>query len=345
LKKILYYITDHGKGHATRSIAIIRELQKFGIDVTVINSNSIEFIQNSIPEIDIISHKTDVGLIVKDDAVSVDEDKSKNEMSKWIYSLDKHAREEKERISKLNPDLIISDISAMPLLVAKAMNIPSMAISNFSWYDSSNFLEKDTLEILKQAYDCASIAIKLPFGTPMKHFKNTYQVGIVARKTERTKQQIKAQLGISNSEFVVLYAMGTDSYKIKCSYDKNIRVLSINSSVTNSINNSKIPNISTWTEGQELVSISNLVICKSGYGMISECLTNGVPFFYLSDKNRIELNMISDELAKIELNNEITMSKINSLHLSKNYLDTLTQYEKIPIDTLNVVQKILEFFK
>ena len=63
MKKVLYYITDHGKGHATRSIAIIRELQKFGIDVTVINSNSIEFIQNSIPEIDLISHKTDVGLI------------------------------------------------------------------------------------------------------------------------------------------------------------------------------------------------------------------------------------------------------------------------------------------
>lgn len=341
MKTILYYITDHGKGHATRSIAIIRELQKFDINVIIVNSNSVEFIQNSIPEIQIIPHKTDVGLIVKDDAVSVDEDKSKFEMSKWIYSLEEHAKEEKERISKLNPDLIISDISAMPLLVAKSMNIPSIAISNFSWYDSSNFLEKDTLEILKQAYDCASIAIKLPFGTPMKHFKNSYEVGIVARKTERTKQQIKTQLGIDDSEYVVLYAMGTESYKIKCSHDKNIRILSMNSSVINS----RISNVSTWTEGQELVYISDLVICKNGYGMISECLSNGIPFFYLSDKNRIELNLISTELAKIQLNNEITLSEINDLHLSKNYLDTLSQYEKIPLDTLNVVQKILEFFK
>ena len=51
LKKILYYISDHGKGHATRSIAIIRELQKRGMNITVRNSNCERFIKKALPNV------------------------------------------------------------------------------------------------------------------------------------------------------------------------------------------------------------------------------------------------------------------------------------------------------
>ena len=47
MKKIIFYITDHGKGHATRSIAIIRELQK-DYEVIVRNSNSEDLIKQSL---------------------------------------------------------------------------------------------------------------------------------------------------------------------------------------------------------------------------------------------------------------------------------------------------------
>ena len=328
-------------GHATRSIAIIRELQNFGIDITVRNFNCKEFIRKSIPGINLISSKTDVGLVVKNDGVSIDKDKSKHEMNNWIKSLDENARIEKDRIIEIKPDLIISDISAMPFLVAKTLNIPSIAISNFSWYDTSNFLDETVLETLNQAYDCASIALKLPFGTTMQHFKNLYEVGIVARKTEREKEKIKKEIGIKDSESVVLFAMGNTSNEIICNNDKNVKILTMNSL----IKNSNVINLSNWTEGQELVSISDLVICKSGYGLISECLTNGVPFFYVTDKNRVELNMISDELSKMKLKNEITTDQINNLQLNQEYLNALPKFTKKSIDTPLVSQKILEFLK
>ena len=59
LKKIIYYITDHGMGHTTRSVAIIRELIKEGIQVTVRNSN-IDYLNKSLPNINTISGTTDV---------------------------------------------------------------------------------------------------------------------------------------------------------------------------------------------------------------------------------------------------------------------------------------------
>jgi len=341
LKKIIYYITDHGKGHASRSISVIRELQKHDIDVTVRNSNSIKFIQNSIPGINVLSSKTDVGISVKNDLLSIDKDKSKYEMTKWIESLNQNAEKEKEKIIGINPDLIISDISAMPFLVAKELEIPSIAISNFSWYDTSNFLEEPILEILSQAYDYASIAIKLPFGTPMTHFKNKYDAGIIARKTEREKKQIRKQIGINDSDFVVLFAMGNMVNEITCNSENNIKTLAMNSLVKNP----NVINLSNWTEGQELVSISDLVICKSGYGMISECLINGTPFFYVSDNNRMELNMISNELSKIGLKNEITLEQINNLQLNQEFMNSIEKFEKKSNDTPRVTEKILEFIK
>ena len=48
MKKILYYVTDHGKGHATRSIAIIQEILKRNIEVTVRNTNAIEFFKQTL---------------------------------------------------------------------------------------------------------------------------------------------------------------------------------------------------------------------------------------------------------------------------------------------------------
>ena len=48
MKKILYYITDHGLGHATRSVAIIRELQKIGVEVIIRNSNAKQLLKTQI---------------------------------------------------------------------------------------------------------------------------------------------------------------------------------------------------------------------------------------------------------------------------------------------------------
>ena len=67
MKKILYYVTDHGKGHATRSIAIIQEILKHNIEVVVRNTNAIKFFKQSLPDVKTILGKTDVGSAIKKD--------------------------------------------------------------------------------------------------------------------------------------------------------------------------------------------------------------------------------------------------------------------------------------
>lgn len=341
MKRILYYITDHGRGHATRTVAIIRELQKIGIEVIIRNSNVQEFLHKSLPDTSVIPGITDVGPKMKNDGVSIDENDAMINIGKWIDKLNTTAEAECEIISKIQPNLIVSDISAMPLLAAKKLQKNCMAISNFSWYDVLKFLPSSKLEMLKEAYDKADLAIQLPIGTSMDHFKLKHRVGLVARKPTLSKKQLRQKFGIKDSEFAVSVALGGTQKTISISADKNVKILSMDTEVKNT----NVVDLSDWVEGQEVVLASDFVICKCGYGMISECISNGIPFSYVLDDNHLEQKAMSEELLQRGLANRITFEKMNGLYLDKNFFSSLSEVKKEPIETENVIKYMVQFLQ
>ena len=92
------------------------------------------------------------------------------------------------------------------------------------------------------------------------------------------------------------------------------------------------------------MSNSDLVICKCGYGVITECLTSGVPFYYIMDDEHVEQKSISRELERMGLTNRITLSDINDIILSYDKLESLKSLHK-PNDVNNTVNKLIEFIK
>ena len=70
-------------GHTTRSVAIIRELIKDGIQVTVRNSN-MGYLNKSLPNINTISGTTDVGPTIEKNGISINENKTLENIGKWI---------------------------------------------------------------------------------------------------------------------------------------------------------------------------------------------------------------------------------------------------------------------
>ncbi len=341
MKKLIYYITDHGRGHATRSVAIIRELQKLNIEIIIRNSNANNFLQNSLPDIKIIPGLTDIGPDIKSNGISIDKQKTEITINNWIDRLNKISKAESEIIKKIEPDLIISDISAMPFLAATKTNTNSIAISNFSWYDVLKFLPSNKLEFLKDAYDKASFAIQIPLGTSMEHFKNKQKIGLVSRIPSLSKKKIREHFKIMNNEIVVLFALGRSDIEVNCKYLKNVKTLSMNTTVSNSNH----IQLSDWNEGQEIVASADLVICKCGYGLISECLTNGIPFCYVSDDNHIEQQAISNELYKMGLDNRISFDDLKNFEINEKYKKIMATAQKKSLDNESATNLILQHLK
>lgn len=338
MKKIFYYITDHGRGHTTRSIAIIQELLKSDVEVIIRNSNSVKFLKNYFPNIPIIPGLTDVGPKIHSNGFSIDEINSKPVLDEWIKNLETKSMQEVQIVTKFKPDLIISDISAMPFFVARDIHINSIALSNFSWYDVLKFLDFEELEILEKAYEIADLAIKLPFGTRMEHFRNKVEVGLVARIPTKSKEEVRKDLELTKSEFLVSIALGQLNRPINCDLD-NIKIISMGSN----IQGKNVKSLPSFIPSQNAISTSNLVIGKCGYGLISECLTNGVPFCYFLDENHLEQKAMSLELSKRRLGEKISLEDFEQLILDENFLHRFSEQEPTPIDNENVANRILEF--
>ena len=259
----------------------------------------------------------------------------------WIHDFEKNLLGEKQIVNKINPDLIVSDISAIPFLVSKQVSVPSIAISNFSWFDVLNFLPPTELTELRTAYDAADLAIQLPLGTPMNHFDNKIKVGLVSRTSNLSKQQFNKIFQMDGYKYSVVFALSGSNFRISYKKSKNVKVFTMNTKVEESLEHEDYTNL---INGHDLVSNSDLVICKCGYGIISECLTSGIPFYYIVDDEHIEQKSISQDLERMGLTNRITLSDINDIILSQDKLESLKSLHE-PNDVNNVVNKLVEFIK
>ena len=151
MKTVLYYISEHGLGHLTRSVAIVRDIMTETL-VFIRNSN-IDFLKQSLPKIQVLDGKTDQGTIIAQNSVSIDWKSTELAIKDWYSSFQQITEKEKNSIKKIQPDLIISDISPIPLYAAKQLEIPSIAISNFTWLDIFSKLDNFSLENLESAYE------------------------------------------------------------------------------------------------------------------------------------------------------------------------------------------------
>lgn len=336
MKKILYFISDHGLGHLARSIAIIREFKKEA-EFFIRNSN-INFIEQSLPNVKTFVGKTDQGPIIEDNGISIDWKQSKFAIENWYSEINSNIKNEEEIISKIKPDLIISDISPLPLAVSKKLSIPSMVISNFTWLDIFSQLSDFDLNPLRAIYENTSLCLQLPLSTPMSVFKNKERVGFVSKKPTLTKEVVRKNLGIDESKFLIFVNL-PDYFNITISTEKNIQVISTGAHVN--IDNLII--IKPWIEGQNLVASSDLVVCKCGYNMISECLTNNIPFHFLFDENHPEQTAMYQKLNSLGINSSINDWKSGKIRFDL-YPNTL-KFKPINNDNSKIKELILEFIK
>ena len=175
----------------------------------------------------------------------------------------------------------------------------------------------------------------------MNHFDNKIKVGLVSRTSNLSKQQFNKIFQMDGYKYSVVFALSGSNFRISYKKSKNVKVFTMNTKVEESLEHEDYTNL---INGHDLVSNSDLVICKCGYGIISECLTSGIPFYYIVDDEHIEQKSISQDLERMGLTNRITLSDINDIILSQDKLESLKSLHE-PNDVNNVVNKLVEFIK
>ncbi|WP_462410390.1 hypothetical protein [Neobacillus sp. Marseille-QA0830] len=131
MKTVSYYISDYGYGHASHSVAIIRELlaQSDEIKVIVCHSYALGFMKESLalePRVEYREVSTDIGYILQQDSLGTDLTRMNLTYEKYMKTLDILMKDEMEFCLRTGDDAILSDIVGFSFKVAKELGIPSI---------------------------------------------------------------------------------------------------------------------------------------------------------------------------------------------------------------------------
>jgi UDP:flavonoid glycosyltransferase YjiC (YdhE family) len=294
MAKIIWYVTNHGLGHATRTMAIARELfkKKSDLKITFVTSGiAKEFTKNSLRKFeDRISFKEsycDIGLKLKSfDEPDIDE--MKKELENYIEN-SKYAIESEAKDLKVH-ELLISDVVPHAFEIAKKMNIPSVLLSNFTWYEIYRGILPNIseVEILNEMYSKATYTIQLA-GYAEKNYGKIFKRGLYSRIPDVFEaNRIRENILYMKYEKIIYMGLGMSTQienALKETIGKNIQYAFIVPSTFPKKHSNMFVIPKNYMESQNYVSAADICVIKSGWSTVSECIIMNKPTIIVKRKN------------------------------------------------------------
>lgn len=297
MKTIAYYISDYGFGHAARSIAIIRELleKEPSYRVIICHSFAMDFLRNSLPYDQVSFRKiaTDVGYFLKEGSLEPDKEKLAKEFDRFVEKWESKIQLEVQIFQQMKVDLIISDISPLPLEAADRVGIPMIGISNFTWYTAyESLLDQKRLEIWKSSYAKMSCFFLLAGNQESNWPCEKRLFPFFARKVQEDMvERIIDQINPTRKKTIIFFGLGMKIEGIEVEslplWESENCVFIVSSNVK--VDRDNVFSIPIEeTESQVYIAASDLVITKAGWGTISEAVVYNVPLLILNREGMTE---------------------------------------------------------
>jgi L-arabinokinase len=320
---IVFYISGHGFGHASRCIEVINAIlarrpeTRVGVrtaaprwlfDLTVKGKVTFSTLE------------CDTG-VVQVDALTLDEADSIRRASSFHSDLVTRAASETRMLRELGAGIIVGDMPPLAFAVGGASGIPSIALGNFSWdWVYADYprvrLAPSLLPAIRGAYAKASMALRLPIHGGFESFSNVKDIPFIARHATRSREEVCKLLKLPTDKPIVLASFGgyglpgleTD---VLSKFRKYTVVTTANLPLGRtrkempaaerkgsfvSVNEEAMYDAGVRYE--DLVGAAVAVVTKPGYGIVSECVANDTAVLYTSRGHFPEYDVMVEEMPK-----------------------------------------------
>ena len=212
---IVFYVSGHGFGHASRVIEVINAIlarrpeTRIGVrtaaprwlfDLTVKGRVAFSNLE------------TDTG-IVQVDSLTLDEADSIRRAAAFHGDLVTRAATETRVLRELGAGLVVGDIPPLAFSVAAAAGLPSVAIGNFTWdWIYADYprvrLAPSLLPAIRTAYAKASMSLRLPMSGGFEQMSNVRDIPFIARHATKTRDEVTRALKLPSDKPIVLVSFG-----------------------------------------------------------------------------------------------------------------------------------------
>ncbi|WP_026692793.1 glycosyltransferase [Peribacillus kribbensis] len=359
MKRIAYYISDYGFGHATRSAAIIQELLKQDRDISIIicNSYAVEYLEKLLPDdrIKFRCIKTDVGYFLQEDSIEPDAKRLNKEYDQYIKSWPALIKEEWRFLKEEEVDLVLSDISPIAFEAAYQAGVPSGGISNFTWHTAyDGLIDSLKLEPFRLAYEKMSIHFRLAASRePAWGISQEYEYGFISREIDDWEvKRIRKAVNPINDHHIIFFGLGMkmnmqDLSKLKIWESPNCKfIVSSNTSIQRP-NITKIPK--DYIHSHNYIAAADLVITKAGWGTVGEAVAAHTPLLIIDRQTMREDHNTITFLKKHRLCHTVTWEELKNLTITDSLMNCLKScidkennkinyQEKMADDIINILE-------
>lgn len=285
---VAYFVTSHGYGHGVRSCAISR---CFPDDTGL-------FVRSGLPEaffrqeiarpLTYVHTEFDCGCI-QHDSITVDVPATVSRYREIAESNCRVLEREVRWAQEHRIDIIVGDITPFAFDIACRAGIPSVAVTNFTWYDIyAPYVDRvpgfaSVVDGMREQYGKASVLLALRPAGDMPYFRRRIDMPPVGRAGHERRAHFRRQLGLApDSPLALVYLGGGgmdgmsfeglgrfDGWSFVGTYP-----------LPGAPGNYHRLDPAT-IHYADLVRSVDLVAGKLGYATVAECMINGTPLLYL----------------------------------------------------------------
>jgi len=318
--RFAFFVTPHGYGHATRACSVMLALRKaspgtiFDIFTRVPQWLFEASLGNGFNYHEIL---TDVGL-VQESAMTEDLPKTVQKLSEMLPFNSGLVEKLAEQVKVLGCEMVICDIAALGIAVARAAGLPSALVENFTWdWIYEGYLEQEPRLVpysnyLHDAYQSATYHIRTEPACS-DHLDADLVSSVVGRHPRTPASEIRSRLEIPDGKPMVLITMGGigSHYPFLQKIEAHPGACFV------------IPGGGPHFERRgslvllahhsnyyhpDLVEASDAVIGKLGYSTLAEAYLAGIPYGFIPRPNfpesRVMSHFVVDHMNGLELPEE-----------------------------------------
>lgn len=287
---LLMYISAHGFGHAAQSCAVLNALAGLvdELELTLVTRVDPAFLAGRLQlPYRLIERETDVGLVMHS-GIEIDLPASAEAYRAFHDNWPRRVEAESRFLETLRPDALLSDISYLGIAAAAALGMPAVALCCLNWAGVYRHYFADQPEAgriideILAAYHQARVFLTTPPVWGMPEIHNQRQTGLLARKGRSQRESLRRTLGLAPSTRLILVGLGGVRTRLPM---ENWPVAADDHWLVPAGWEIQRPDISAIEASglsfSDLIASVDLVLGKTGYGLVSECAVNATPLVYI----------------------------------------------------------------
>ncbi len=278
-------ITSHGFGHATRTAAALAEVQKRCPDLLLILTTTVPrwLLEAYLPGDFILRPREFEPGVVQSDSLTMDKPATLQKLRDFRARQNAFIAAEVDFLTRNRVQLLLLDVPPLAVAIAQAANLPAWAVSNFGW----DFIYRDwggefeeVADWMSGLYGQCDRLFRLPFHEAMSAFPQSEDIGLTGGNPRYLPADVQLRFRLPEDRPIALLTFGGLGLN-QIPYDTVLRHPDWVFVTFDRRSPTDLPNLiqiqDRTTRPVDVMPLCARVICKPGYGTLSEACRVGVP--------------------------------------------------------------------